>query len=245
MKGAESFSEYLFLLIREEHRHRELVDFMTEMRQFRVEMNELRVSLSARMDSIEKRLDVLEQRTPDSGVVETAALENTIRELKMELNERDQEVLLSDLEIGELGEEKGVGVVHTVMVLAGRLGVPLEERDVVFAERVGPPPAEAGGRPRRIVVRLARRHLRDELLRAARVRRTLTSASGGRVFVNERLTRLNRQIFRRVREECRRLQWRFSWTRRGRVCARKAEGGPVFQFRSVDDIDRIFGNSID
>ncbi|KAL4719918.1 hypothetical protein ACJJTC_017320 [Scirpophaga incertulas] len=54
--------------------------------------------------------------------------------------------------------------------MPSRLGVVLEDRDVVFAERVGPRPMKVGGRPSRVAVRFAPRQLRDELLRAARVR---------------------------------------------------------------------------
>ncbi|KAL4719187.1 hypothetical protein ACJJTC_010181 [Scirpophaga incertulas] len=166
--------------------NKELAQFMAEMREFRKEMVQLRDALSARLDTIERRLDKLEQRQPEAGVEGNAELERTIAELKQEINDRDQEALLSDLEIGQLPEEKGVSVVQSVTVLAARLGVTLEDRDVVFAERVGPPPAEAGGRARRVVVRLARRNLRDELIQAARARRSFTSAAEGRIFINER-----------------------------------------------------------
>lgn len=200
---------------------------------------------TARIDDLEHRLEAAGPLHTDTGsgggtTVMVAELERTVSELRLQLNERDQEALLSDLEIGQLPEAKGENVVHSVTVLAGRLGVTLEERDIVFAERVGAPPAE-GERARRVVVRLARRQLRDQLLQAARVRRTVMAESGGRVFINERLTRSNRLLFHRVREECRRMQWRYSWTRRGRIFARKADGAQVFQLRSLDDITRVFG----
>ncbi|KAL0861707.1 hypothetical protein ABMA27_009189 [Loxostege sticticalis] len=159
-------------------------------------------AVGARIDAVEARMEAAERRRAEAGPDGAEGLRRTVEELKLELNERDQEALLADLEIGQLPEQKGENPVHAVIVLATRLGVPLEERDVVFAERVGAPPAEAGGRARRVVVRLARRHLRDELLRAARVRRAVTAEGGGRVFINERLTRPNRQLFHRVREEC-------------------------------------------
>ncbi|KAL0860142.1 hypothetical protein ABMA27_010449 [Loxostege sticticalis] len=140
---------------------------------------------------------------PEAGSSAVAGLERTVTELRLELNGWDQDALLADLEIGQLPEAKGENVMHSVIVLAGRLGVTLDERDVVFAERVGAPPAEAGGaHARRVVLRLARRQLRDDLLQAARVRRGLTGEGGARVFVNERLTHANRQLFRHVREEC-------------------------------------------
>ncbi|CAG9796465.1 unnamed protein product [Diatraea saccharalis] len=224
----------------DESRHREFTDFMREMREFRREMRELRESFIARLDSVEIRLDALEQQRQDAGADGADELRRTIEHLKQDLNDREQEALLSDLEIGQMVEEKGVSVMQSVVVLASRLGVSLEERDIVFAERVGPPSAEAGGRPRCITVRLTRRHLRDELLRAARVRRSLTGAAGGRIYLNERLTRSNRQLFHRVREECRKQQWRYSRTKRGRIYARKADGSQVYQFRSVADLERVF-----
>ncbi|KAL0895141.1 hypothetical protein ABMA27_013592 [Loxostege sticticalis] len=199
------------------------------------------VAVGARIDAVEARMEAAERRRAEAGPDDAEGLRRTVEELKLELNERDQEALLADLEIGQLPEQKGENVVHSVIVLATRLGVPLEERDVVFAERVGAPPAEAGGRARRVVVRLARRHLRDELLRAARVRRGAAAEGGGRVFVNERLTRSNRQLFHRVREECRRLLWRYAWTRRGRIFARKSDGAQVYQLRSSGDLERVFG----
>ncbi|KAL4718498.1 hypothetical protein ACJJTC_005006 [Scirpophaga incertulas] len=190
-----------------------------EMREFRKEMALLRESFAAftlRLDGVERRLEVLERGQSQGDAARVAQLELSISALRQQLNDRDQDALLSDIEVGHLPEEKGENTVHEVMVLAGRLGVPLEARDVVFAERVGARPAEDAGRVRRVVVRLASRHLRDELLRAARVRRAgLTAGSGFRVYVNERLTGPNRQLFRRVREECRRLHWKYSWTRRG------------------------------
>lgn len=236
---------------------RELAEYAAEMRDFRREMAEQRVivaGVNARLEGLERRLEEVERRenapaAPASdGVV--AELERTVESLKRELDDRDQDALLSDLEIGHLPEENGESVGHAVIVLATKLGVKLEERDIVFAERVGRD--SSGGvapRVRRIVVRLARRSLRDELLSAARVRRTLTAADAGssqaappgRIFVNERLTRNNRQLFHRVREECRRLRWRYSWTKRGRIYARRSDGEPVHLIRSADDVGRVFG----
>lgn len=216
--------------------HKEMSEWMLEIREFRREMTEFRgsiASLSSRMDTIELRLETVERAREDSSP-EVADLRCKVALLQQELNDRDQEALLSDLEIGHLPEQSGESVMHTVTVLASKLGVVLDERDIVFAERIGVAQGAAAAgeapRERRVVVRLARRHLRDQIIQAARVRRTLTAADAGsdaarsqtRIYVNERLTRTNRLLFHRVREECRRLQWRYSWTRRGRVYARQS-----------------------
>ncbi|CAB3240953.1 unnamed protein product [Arctia plantaginis] len=96
-------------------------------------------------------------------------LEHTVKQLQTELGEREQELLLSDIEISNLPESPGENVFHSVELVAKKLGVTLEHRDIVFAERVGPRVArsresgESAGaaRCRRIVVRLARRGLRE------------------------------------------------------------------------------------
>lgn len=238
----------------------EVRDLGSELKETRLEMADFRVSLngvSARMDGLELRLESVEQARavcPAEPVLEAAVvarLQSTVAQLQQELNDRDQEALLADLEISQLPEVKGENVLHSIMVLSAKLGVPLEERDIVFAERVGMARGEGAGgerpRTRRIVVRLLRRDLRDRLLQGARVRRSLTAGDAGRtdagprIFVNERLSRLNRQLFHRAREECRRLQWRYTWTKRGRVFVRQADGRDAFPIRCEADIQRVFG----
>lgn len=235
---------------------REIAEYMVDLRK---EMIEIRISISSfgqRLDTIERRLDVLEQSKTTGDTKGTAELESTIEQLKIQLNERDQEALLTDLDIGCLPEEKGENPYHIVTVLGAKLGVKIEDRDIVFAERIGGSSArnissvsESAARPRRLVVRLARRNLRDDLLQAARVRRNLnacdigitsTSQTSRRIYINERLTRSNRYLFYKVREECRKRNWRYAWTKRGRVFARQGDGKQAFVFRSVNDLVRVF-----
>lgn len=234
----------------------ELAAFISEQRDFRKEVRASLANLVGRVDGIERRLEAVELReaTALSSPKEVIELQQSVLQLKLDLNDRDQDLLLTDLDIGHLPEEKGENVVHTVTVVAAKLGIRLEERDIVFAERVGVAVAGEGTadgglrvRPRRVVVRLARRHLRDEILSAARVRRNFSSADIGlvgpsrRIYINERLTRSNRKLFHRVREECRKCQWRYSWTKRGRVFARQADGKPAYSFRAETDVARVFG----
>ncbi|KAJ0169563.1 hypothetical protein K1T71_014748 [Dendrolimus kikuchii] len=236
---------------------RELAECMSELRAFRNEMFEFRTclgGLNQRLDVLEQRIDGLEQRNISSEIKGVSELEETITQLKLELNDRDQEALLSDLDIGCLPEQRGENVVHTIIVLGTKLGVKIEERDIVFAERVGALKPVSGDDTsakgaRRVVVRLTRRHIRDEMIRAARVRRNLTSTDMGiagasqRVYINERLTRTNRLLFHRAREECRKRNWRYSWTKKGRVYIREGDGKRSYGVRSEADILRVFGSN--
>ncbi|KAL4720385.1 hypothetical protein ACJJTC_009257 [Scirpophaga incertulas] len=173
------------------------------------------------------RVEKLEKRAP-SGTIE-----DTIESFKAELNARDQELLLNEVEFTCIPEHKG--------------------EDVVCAARVGRPPGSGASgsvaKPRPIVVRLVRRAVRDDLLRAVRVRRTVTTegidlpGQPGRFYVNERLTRANRALFWQAREVGRRLGWRFIWTRDGKIFARQhsEQDAPRHRLRTQADLVRVFG----
>lgn len=89
---------------------------------------------------------------------------------------------------------------------ASRVGRMVDLQD----DRAAPP------RPRLIVTRFARRAVRDRLLREARLRRGATTEGicmpvpPRRFYINERLTRVNRQLFRQARQ-LGEDNWRFVW----------------------------------
>ncbi|XP_072932667.1 uncharacterized protein [Epargyreus clarus] len=210
--------------------------------------------LSHRVGDVEKRVTMLEQRASDTNNLPDASkMEETIVELKNQLNDRDQASYLTDIEIANVEEIKGENPLNIVTLLATKIGVPLEERDVVSATRTGVRHHHdnvSGAeklRPRPLVVRLARRTVRDQLLRAARVRRgadtagLIAGAEPRRFYVNERLTRTNRQLFYKVREEGRRKGWRYMWTRDGCIYARRDSNTPRLRIRTDEDINKIFG----
>lgn len=247
-----------------------------EVRQFREEMSATRSqieifnmnisklndrmnSCDSRIDQLNKRYDVLEQRLENSITVEPVdrALYDTVQQLKSELNDRDQELLMNDVEISCIPESRGENLTHVVMTLASKVGMTLCEQDIVSVARVGrflhprdvPEPSQPP-RPRAIVARLARRVVRDKLLQSARVRRGATTEDANlpgpssRFYINERLTKVNRSLFRRAREIGQRLHWRFIWTKDGKIYARQHGDGnsPRLRLRSEQDLTRVFGH---
>lgn len=248
-----------------------------EMAGLRQEIAEINKSLStfrSRIDAVEDKVSRMEERmeerlTAGAGVVDAGLLGN-IAQLKMDLNDRDQELLVNDLELTGIPEETNERPAHLVLLVAQKLGVALDDRDIVSANRVGglrragsnsqqlledeasqcPPGGLGGARPRPLVVRLARRAPRDELLRAARVRRGADTTGFGlpgppcRFYVNERLTKHNRGLFYLVRQECAKHGWRAPWTSRGRVLVRRDRDAPANRVRSEADIAQVFLKTI-
>ncbi|KOB74047.1 Zinc finger DNA binding protein [Operophtera brumata] len=204
---------------------KEFKSFKTEMRELRSSVYELKSNIAGirtdliisinNVTGIETRMTELENafKMNDFGTV--SKLEQTVSDLKTTLNDREQESLLNDVEITGLPEQKGENLANLIPFIASRMDMPLDERDIVSVERVGATKisqeestSTGTMRPRRVVFRFTRRTTRDALLQKARERRGLTSAELGlegaplRVFFNERLTRLNRLLSAKAREEC-------------------------------------------
>ena len=224
-----------------------------ELRQFRDEFSGLDEKMNKccnRMDTLEDRVKELEENSENSNSPRLIKLEETVGELQQQLNEREQESLLTDVQLSGVTESIGENPPQLISTLALKLAIKLEGQDIVFAKRVGNVRRDhiegEVSRPRIIVVRLANRAARDNLLSAARVRRNLTTAdlqipgAPHRIYLNERLTKTNRQLFHETRQAASRLEWKYAWTKDGRILARKEEGKSVVHIRTEKDLLRFF-----
>ncbi|CAK1580732.1 unnamed protein product [Parnassius mnemosyne] len=188
----------------------ELQTLSREMVNFRQEVGKLNATMSefnSRLDSVENRVTCLELQAKDEKKVAPASeLVETVAQLKRDLNYKDQTALLNDLELTGVPEQNGENPMHLFSLVAQKLGIELDERDVVSVERSGMrrdrvSTATEPPRPRPIIIRLARRAIRDQLLRAARVRRGADTSGFNinahtvRFYLNERLTYTNKQLF--------------------------------------------------
>ncbi|XP_063634785.1 uncharacterized protein LOC134805403 [Cydia splendana] len=235
----------------------ELRLFREEMRAMRQHIQALRARVTLGMEDHVLLDHALESNTTSVSVGENteASLADTVAQLRLELNDRDQDMLLNDVEISNVPEQSGENTLHIVATLGQKLGVTLSEHDIVDATRVGRAPRLDEGtqgqpaRPRLLVVRLARRAVRDRLLQAARVRRGATTEGTGlpgpdcRFYVNERLTFVNRRLFQKARQLKEHYGWRYVWTRDGRIYVRQRPGteSPRHRIRTELDLSRVFG----
>lgn len=177
-------------------------------------------------------------------------LTETVTGLQRQLLARDQELLQNDVEITGIPEYEKESLAHLTITLATKLGMTIEERDIVNTSRVGPKRGLVQGapppRPRPIVVRLARQALRDELLKNARVRREATTSGLGLpehvpkpFFINERLSKENRSLFAKARDAAKEAKWKYAWTKNGRIYCRRKQDVDGIIIRSEEDLVKI------
>lgn len=207
--------------------------------------NEIRCCL-IRVDQLEDRIEALEKRTFIQSEV-GPEVSTLICQLRLDFNEREQDFLANDLEIRNIPEENSENPTNLIIKVADSLGLKLENREIVSAERIGKSFINAVNRkepvylrPRTLVVRLARRELRDEFLNKTRTANTgdrNNLGKGQRFFINERLTKFNRKLFWLARKN----KWQFVWTKRGHILARQCPSDHVLRIRTENDITENIG----
>lgn len=174
------------------------------------------------------------------------------QDVMMYFNRVDQAELFNDIEIAGIPEQKKESCMRLLLCVARKLELSLTEREVIFAERDGPwwLPKDKGGpvaRPRPLVARFRSPEKRGEFLMAARDHRGITtedmglSSSPSNIYIIERLTKYNREIFYKARIEAWRVKWKYVWVRNGKIYARRLHGGRRYRIRCEADIAELFG----
>ncbi|VVC91100.1 unnamed protein product [Leptidea sinapis] len=214
--------------------------------------------MESRFACLEDKFNNLQTGQNLQSSSEVSGTLSTIEDLKAQVNDREQEAVCNDFEISGIPEQPGESAAHLVCRIAEKLGVTFEECDLVLTERAGVrrapsgdagTPAQAQLRPRPLVVRLSRRSARDAFLQAARVRRNVTTEGLGlttnptKIYINERLSKFNKIIFFKMRTIARANNWKYAWTRQGRLYVRREPGRAAFRIRNEQDLKKIFGDA--
>ncbi|CAG9784756.1 unnamed protein product [Diatraea saccharalis] len=125
-----------------------LDDLVEEIRMFRTEMSETRhrvltfdeklcglltqvESCVSEVREVRARVEKLENCSRSTTNLDDThgSLVNTIETLKTELNERDQKLLLNDIEVTCVPEQRGESLQDIVLTLASKVGVQLGQQD--------------------------------------------------------------------------------------------------------------------
>lgn len=221
--------------------------------EFHEEINDLRIQYQECINKINDLSDRLDKQESRLTLIETSYQENDnlkmqLHNLKEEIKIKDQLSLQYDIEITGITENKGESVMHLTGIIMNKIGAKVDERDIVDARRIGSIHASQGDKqlPRPIVVRVTRRTVHEEILRSARIRRNVTTKDLGltgtthQIYLNERLTKENRQLLHKTRLLAKKHKWEYIWTNQGRVLTRESDGKTAFRIRCESDLDRIF-----
>ncbi|KAL4716802.1 hypothetical protein ACJJTC_001958 [Scirpophaga incertulas] len=196
-----------------------------------------------------KETSILQEKKLDDAHREIATLKCTVFQAQKDIEYQEQSALNNELEIIGIPEDKEEDLLTIISTTSKHLGVHLEVTDVNWVSRVGSVNTSklknvSEKRPRPIIVKLVRRLKRDEIIRASKLKRDFSTdgivAGPCRpVFINERLTKKNRLLFREARIRTKRNNFKFCWYRNGFIYSRQKENEPAIRILSIEDLEKI------
>lgn len=165
--------------------------------------------------------------------------ESKIEELHKRLVQCEQYSRRSNVEIKGLVEAQNEDVTGLVSRIGEVIGEPISADDIEVCHRV--PTREEG--KSNVVVQFKSKSKRDVVLEKARKNRIKNSNVGisneGAIFVNDHLCPFLKKLLAQAIAKKREKQWRFVWTRNGRIYARKSEASDSVRIQSERDLEKI------
>lgn len=256
----QSKTDHLDIASLIEHMDKKFDSLSKNLSDFKTSINGQLDTLTKTVNSWEERIRQLEVKqtslteissTLKSRDLEIPTLQSTVNSLRDQLNSQEQHCLRNELEISGITETENESLQHVVSIAAMKIGISVNESEIDMITRVGPKlkPSQLTpeSRPRPVVVRFLRNKKRNEMLSAARSRKNLSTADldlqgpPQKLFFNERLTKVNRKLFREARIRATQTGYKYCWVKNGLIFVRKEDQKPPKNIRTTDDIDRIMG----
>lgn len=240
-----------------------LKDFKQEIRDMKVaierELKKEYKDLKSSIDFVSQQFDDLSQRCSKIEK-ENAALKKANAALSVENSKLSDECKLlreqldsserrltdleqysrnRNIEIKGLPPAEKEDLPAVLKTLGDVIGEQIAESDIDVYHRV---PRKDGGCPN-IVVQFHSRAKRDAVIEGARKKRVCTSDLGlsGRspVYVNDHLCPVLKKLLGQVIARKNEKQWKYAWSREGKVFARKTDTSRVLRVTCTQDLDKI------
>jgi hypothetical protein len=173
-----------------------------------------------------------------------------IVELNQRLNNFEQQVRATNLELQCVPENKQENLISIVCGLASAVGSTLNESNIQNCTRIAKLHAD-NPRPRSIVVHLASPRVRNELLAAtitfnkANPNDKLNSGHLGLpgtktpVYLVEHLSPANKTLHAATRKKAKECGYKYVWVRDGRVYARKTDDSEYIYMRNMESLNKM------
>lgn len=168
---------------------------------------------------LKKRVDAIEESEKQSE----------IGQLKQEINDLEWRSRRCNLEFHGVPKTEGENLLSKVNELARVLDVPeLTIHEVAAVHRLPSRPEKIPG----IIVRFTSQATRDVWLdKKAKLRTT-----GANIYINENLTKFNRELLVKMKEWARQKGFSYVWHRNGKLFARRKDGERAVIIKNEDDL---------
>jgi mRNA-degrading endonuclease YafQ of YafQ-DinJ toxin-antitoxin module len=185
-----------------------------------------------KFNNMEKNVDKLEEE------IKNLRLQN--REMKLQVNLNEQRERQLNVEIMGVPELKNENLIDIVTKICKSIELDILINDIVRVNRVTPR-IKLQGRPRVIIAKLSSTLLKDNMISLARKNHVNTNnidmaGEPKAIFVNEHLTPYNKQMFKKCKEFAKNNQYKYVWTKNGKIYLRQNDTSPAVQISDEEDL---------
>lgn len=167
--------------------------------------------------------------------------DNEIEKLREKLNQVEQYSRNKNIEIHNVPETKGEKIEEIVTKITEKIGVTIKKEDIEACHRIG---SRNKDKPKPIIVQFLSRRIRDQIIdgkqkNSATQDDAIKNGKTERIFVNENLSPENKEILYETKKVAKEKQYKFVWTRNGKILVRENEQGKVIQIKNVKDLQKL------
>lgn len=196
---------------------------------------------SEQHDDLQKRVDLIDNRTSSFD-----AVGEKLSNLELKMESMEQHARLTNIEICNVPEKRDEDLLTIVESIGAAIKCPISRRDALAIHRVPPARSQDSGRPKNIIVKFSSRVLRNNVLSAYRLHKSLKTDSIGisgtsqNIYLNEHLTLYNKNLFRECRDKAKKHNFKFVWIKNATVLVKESDNSKTLVVRCQNDINKIF-----
>jgi cell division protein FtsB len=171
---------------------------------------------------------------------ENEELKEEIQTLNSKLNDQEQYSKNYNLEFQGVPEHPGENVYHIVTDIARYLGCNITPDNIELCHRMRKS-EKAAGKPANIIAKFYSRQIKESIISGRKNNRFVKAGDIGilnsenKIFVNEHLTRINRNLYWLARNT-RQIGYKYAWTKSGKIFLRKDDSSRIIRVLSAADI---------
>uniref|UniRef100_A0A8D8SSS6 FP protein C-terminal domain-containing protein n=1 Tax=Cacopsylla melanoneura TaxID=428564 RepID=A0A8D8SSS6_9HEMI len=222
-------------------------DFKKEMKK---DMRDFEVSLefnNNKLDDLIKKMGNM-QNTINAMAEKQEKLEIENRSLRMKVNqmeisvdEMDQYSRIKNIQIDGVPVTRDEDLKEVVKTMGQKIEVNIKSEDIDAIHRI---PSRSNANPEPIVVQFVTRQMKENVVKKSKEKRVCTDdlnmqCANKPVFVNEHLTRKRKNIMFEARKLKNEKNYKFLWSRNGKILIKKNETSITIQLNSLDDLAKI------
>ncbi|XP_063539093.1 uncharacterized protein LOC134748289 [Cydia strobilella] len=212
----------------------------------KTELSEVKDSLnfaSAKLDEFSERLVEVEQRIPELEEVggRFQAQDKEILLMKEERALINQQMRLNNIEIKGVPLKKNENLFSIMMDICTAVNFRVDKSHINHISRV---PIHNSS-DKLIIVSFINRHIKEDLVAAARLKKTLAAEEIGfqgntqRIYINDHLTPENKKLLSLVKSSLKQKGYLYVWVRYSKIHVRKDDNSKVHIINTERDLNKL------